>query len=239
MKDESRTRIVAAAIQLLAEGGGDAVTTRAVAAAADVQAPAIYRLFGDKEGLLDAVAEQALADFVARKRADKSGVDPVESLRKGFMGYTSFGLENPEVFVLIYGRPGRTSKAAVAGLAVLRDRIHAIALAGRLTVSEERAVDLCHAMAKGTVLEMLGRAPEARRGMAEAARDAVLGAILKDAPVKDSGVAAAVSTLRAHLADLPGLTAGEKQLMHEWLVRVADPAPRQAPTAGHRAARRT
>ncbi|WP_338419811.1 TetR family transcriptional regulator [Streptomyces klenkii] len=36
------------------------MTTRAVAAAAGVQAPAIYRLFGDKDGLLEAVAEQRL-----------------------------------------------------------------------------------------------------------------------------------------------------------------------------------
>ncbi|NED93539.1 helix-turn-helix transcriptional regulator, partial [Streptomyces sp. SID11233] len=44
-----RERIVAAATELLEESGREAVTTRAVAARAGVQAPAIYRLFGDKD----------------------------------------------------------------------------------------------------------------------------------------------------------------------------------------------
>ena len=49
------------AARLLREQGAAAVTTRAVAMAAGVQAPTIYRLFGDKDGLLDAVAEYVLA----------------------------------------------------------------------------------------------------------------------------------------------------------------------------------
>ena len=49
-------RIAPAAADLLQSGGIDAVSTRAVAAAAGVQPPTIYRQFGDKDGLLDAVA---------------------------------------------------------------------------------------------------------------------------------------------------------------------------------------
>ncbi|MBC8122483.1 MAG: TetR family transcriptional regulator, partial [Gemmatimonadaceae bacterium] len=52
--DDVRARIVVAAAGLIDSGGRDAATTRAVAAAAAVQAPTIYRLFGDKRGLLDA-----------------------------------------------------------------------------------------------------------------------------------------------------------------------------------------
>ena len=53
----TRERIVACAAELLTRGGREALTTRAVASAAEVQQPTIYRLFGDKEGLLEAVAE--------------------------------------------------------------------------------------------------------------------------------------------------------------------------------------
>jgi len=49
-------RIVRAAAELLTKGGLDAVSTRAVSAAAGVQPPAIYRRFGDMQGLLDAAA---------------------------------------------------------------------------------------------------------------------------------------------------------------------------------------
>ncbi|WP_437753552.1 TetR family transcriptional regulator [Sorangium sp. So ce1389] len=61
-----RARIVAAGAELLAEGGRGALTTRAVAAAAGVQAPTIYRLFGDERGLLEAVAERGLAKHIAQ-----------------------------------------------------------------------------------------------------------------------------------------------------------------------------
>jgi AcrR family transcriptional regulator len=44
------------------------VTTRSVALAAGVQPPTIYRLFGDKDGLLDAVAEHGFAHYAANKR---------------------------------------------------------------------------------------------------------------------------------------------------------------------------
>ena len=62
-----RDRIVAAGATILAEGGREALTTRAVASAAGIQAPTIYRLFGDKDGLLYAVAEDRLAKYVAQK----------------------------------------------------------------------------------------------------------------------------------------------------------------------------
>jgi len=50
-KPDARARIVRAATELLATGGRNAVTTRAVSAAAGVQAPTIYRHFGDMQSL--------------------------------------------------------------------------------------------------------------------------------------------------------------------------------------------
>ncbi|WP_328341958.1 helix-turn-helix domain-containing protein [Micromonospora sp. NBC_00421] len=43
--------------RLVTWGGARAVTTRGVAERARVRAPTIYRLFGDKDGLVEAVAE--------------------------------------------------------------------------------------------------------------------------------------------------------------------------------------
>jgi AcrR family transcriptional regulator len=45
---------------LLRDKGATAVTTRAAAQAAGLQAPTIYRFFEDKDALLDAVAELVL-----------------------------------------------------------------------------------------------------------------------------------------------------------------------------------
>ncbi len=53
---------------LLAKGGRDALTTRAVAEAARVQPPVLYRLFNDKAGLLNAVADYGFSVYMAKKR---------------------------------------------------------------------------------------------------------------------------------------------------------------------------
>src|ERR1700750_2637053 len=79
-RDRTRAQLVEVAAGLLATAWPDAVTTRSVALAAGVQAPTIYRIFGDKNGLLDAVVEHGFATYVGRKHLDPD-TDPVESLR--------------------------------------------------------------------------------------------------------------------------------------------------------------
>lgn len=83
-----------AAAEFLESGGRDALTTRAVAASAGVQAPAIYRLFGDKRGLIDAVAEHGYQAYLSTKRPT-GGLDPVDGLRVGWDLHVEFGLANP------------------------------------------------------------------------------------------------------------------------------------------------
>ena len=219
---DPRARVLAAATRLVAAGGYEAATTRAVAAAAAVQAPTLYRLFGDKDGLLDAVAEQTLADFVAAKARREPGPDPAENLREGFDTYVAFGLAHPAVFALMYARPGRSSAAAAVGLAVLRERVRRVALSGRLRVSEERAVDLIHAIGTGVVLALLEASPEDRAGLSDAAREAVFAAVIDPAsPARPPGPAGAASALRASLDALTVLTPGESRLLAEWLERIA------------------
>ena len=82
--DDPRQRIVEAAAALLHDHGAAALTTRGVAQAAGVQAPTIYRLFGDKDGLLDALAEHVMATYVAaRATAVPTDADPVDQVRAG------------------------------------------------------------------------------------------------------------------------------------------------------------
>src|SRR4051812_14085957 len=146
---EARERIVEVAARLLAEGGREAVTTRAVTAAAGVQAPTLYRLFGDKAGLLDAVAEHGFAAYLATKQPPERtpGADPVDSLRAGWDLHVGFGLANPALYSLMYGepRPGTVSRAADAAFRTLRAHVRNIAEAGRLRIAEEHAVQLIHA----------------------------------------------------------------------------------------------
>ncbi|WP_420369264.1 TetR/AcrR family transcriptional regulator [Curtobacterium sp. L1-20] len=249
VRDETRTRVVEAAASLLREQGVSAVTTRAVAEAAAVQAPTIYRLFGDKDGLLEAVAEHAMTTFAAVKAeavraAGEADTDPVEDLRTGWDMTIAFGLANPDLFVLLADPArGRRSAAARAGTALLAERIHRVAVAGRLAVPERRAVDLVHAAGTGAVLAILSAPVDDRDpALAGEALEAVLGRILVPspewaaAPAREADAADAVDgdaanrpghavtsaaiTLRAATADLDALSPAERSMLAEWLDRV-------------------
>jgi AcrR family transcriptional regulator len=221
---DARSGIVAAAARLLRTSGARAVTTRAVAQEAGVPPPTIFRLFGDKDGLLEAVAEHVMADYVATKAAtaaDENG-DPVEDLRAAWNAHIAFNLANPDVFLLLV-EPGRLrrSSASSAGAEVLQARVARVAAAGRLKVSEARAVDMIHAAGSGAVLALLGQ-PEERRDpeLTDALLDAVLGEVLTSTPVRlDSEPIALAVAFRAALPQLPALSDAERTLLSEWLTR--------------------
>ena len=220
---DNRARIVAAAARLIAEGGRDTATTRAVAAAAGVQAPTLYRLFGDKQGLLDAVAQAEIAAYMAGKAAREPHPDPLEDLREGWDRHVAFGLANPGLFAIMAGqvRPRSRSPAVDAGIEVLRARIHRVALAGRLRMPEERAVLLFHAAGTGTILTLLGQPEDARDpGLSAAAREATLAAMVGEAPA-EPGPRGAALALRAWLDAAEVLSPGERHLMAELLDRIA------------------
>lgn len=222
---DTRRAVLDAAAELIASGGTAALTTRAVAAKASIQPPTLYRIFGDKRGLLDAVAQDRLARFVAEKEAHPPHPDPVEDLRQGWSRYVAFGLENPEVFAIMneIGSPLAQSPASLAGMAALRRRVAQIARAGRLRVAEERAVTLVHASAVGIVTTFLALPPEERdEQMITLARDAAIAAILDETGAsRSSGPVPHAIALRAHLDDVAELSIAEKSLMREWLERLA------------------
>lgn len=219
-----RARIIAAALKLLAVGGQDAVSTRAVSAAAGVQPPTIYRFFGDKDGLLDAVAARGFSDYIASKTAVPPSDDPVEDLRRGWDMHVELGLVNPALYMLMYGRPrtGGTASPASAAADVLAGHIGRIAEAGRLRVSERLASALVHAAGSGTTLSLIA-VPEDKRDLSLSviAREAVIAAISTDRPVgREPGPVAAAAALRAALPRIEKLTANERALMGEWLDRI-------------------
>ena len=228
-RDEMRARIIAAATALLAQGGRDAVTTRAVAAGAQVQAPAIYRIFGDKSGLLEAVAERGYEAYLGEKRARAASDDPLEDLRAGWDLHVDFGLNNPAIYTLIYGDPRARAmaRAAAVGYQFLEAHIHRLAIAGRLRFGEARAAELVHASGCGTVLTLLATpADERDLELSKIARETVIATITTGASVlESSGVAAAAIALRAALPDAaPVLSDGERHVLGEWLDRLADAA---------------
>lgn len=225
ISEAHRRRIIAAATKLLAEEGREAVSTRAVSDAASVQPPTIYRLFGDKQGLLDAVMTQGLTTYVEGKAKQETTVDPIDDLRAGWDQHVDFGLAHPALYALIYGelRPGAPPPAALAGFEMLAAKIRRIAEFGRLRVDEERAAHLVHAAGSGVTLTLIAM-PEERRdlSLSELAREAVIAAITTDNSVAtEPGPVGAAIALRATLSQTSVLTSHEKALLQEWLERIA------------------
>lgn len=232
-----RDRILQAAARLLAEGGREAVSTRAVSRAAGVQAPTIYRQFGDMQGLLDAVASHGFATYLASKRELETSQDPVEDLRHGWNVHVDFGLANPALYTLMYGypRPGVLHPAVAEALEMLGGQVRRVAEAGRLRVGVERAVDMIHATGVGVVLVLLGQGAASRdRTLSVATREAVLAAITTDShaasphalPAPRSDATRHAVALKASLSqDARPFTTAECALFAEWLTRFIDTEP--------------
>ncbi|WP_307849306.1 TetR/AcrR family transcriptional regulator [Micromonospora sp. U56] len=222
----ARDRIVRAAAALLAEGGRAAVSTRAVSRAAGVQAPTIYRQFGDLRGLLDAAASYGFAAHLHAQAAREPADDPVDDLRRGWDMHVGFGVANPAFHTLMYGdpRPGARPTAARVAADIFRQLVVRVAEAGRLRVDVDRAAEMVHAASCGVTLTLIqGGDP----GLSVATREAVVTAICADSPAAravrppDRPVRHAVA-LRAALPQLAGdLTPAERALLAEWLDRLA------------------
>lgn len=245
-----RERIVVAATQLLADGGREAVSTRAVSAAAGVQAPTLYRLFGDKKGLLHAVAAHGFAAYLAQKAHRELTDDPVSDLRAGWDLHVDLGLSNPALYCLLYDEQSAVSSspAASAATEVLAGHVRRIAEAGRLRVPQRLAVDLVQAAGRGTTLTLIGAGDgDQDATLSVTAREAVIAAITTDGAADDragdaaddgasdavlrtatlrspaaGGLVTAAVTLRALLPQSDDLTCAERALLEQWLDRIAD-----------------
>ncbi|MEU1199924.1 TetR/AcrR family transcriptional regulator [Streptomyces sp. NPDC005813] len=226
-------KIVLAAADVLEKGGLDAMSTRAVATRAGVFPPTIFRLFGDKDGLLEAVAEHGFETYLQAKSRIPYSDDPVADLRLAWDLHIEFGLMQPAYYVLVFGqaRSGHLSRAGRKAVAELQRMMTRVAAAGRLRMSVERATAVMHAAGVGVVSTLNSTPPEARDlDTAVVTRDVVFDAIAappvadSPSPAKDAGPATAAMGLRAVLAeagDLP-LSPGERLLLLELLNRLAD-----------------
>ncbi len=225
-----------ATAELLAHGGRQAVSNRAVSAAAGVQAPTIYRQFGDMQGLLDAVVRETFAGYVRQKTSRAHTDDSIEELRSGWDLHVAFGLAHPAVYTLIYSDPIAMADAPASrdAYAILHGLVDRVAQAGRLRVSVPHAARLIAAAGEGVTLALIATPPAARDlRLSATMREAVIAAITS-APTSDGGpdsgpgperVAVRAVALHAVLAEAPGiLSLAERRLLDEWLDRLAGAA---------------
>jgi AcrR family transcriptional regulator len=199
------------------------VTTRALTSALHIQAPTIYRIFGDKQGLLDQVALHGFSEHLATWTGWTPGADPIDSLRQGWDMHIDWGLLHPQVYSIAYGEPrlGTSSPAADAIDAILRTQIEVAAKDGLLVIPVPDAVNMIRATGVGVVFTLLAM-PEDSRDMtlSTQAREATLTAILAD-PQKREDRDGAAMQLKHQLEASTALTANERALFGDWLDRLA------------------
>ncbi len=127
---ELRPALVSAALELLSDGGVDALSLRAVARRAGVSAMAPYRHYADKEALLAAVATHGFTGLRTALLAADGRAASGQALVAQAVAYVGYALDNPALFRLMFGpkRVGMHPAMAAAGdaaYAVLADRVAA------------------------------------------------------------------------------------------------------------------
>ncbi len=97
-----RRALVEAALELLLEGGTEALGMRELARRVGVSAAAPYRHFKDKQALIQAVAATGFALFLEAIEAAKAGVPSDEQLGAMAEAYVQFALRYPRLYRLMF-----------------------------------------------------------------------------------------------------------------------------------------
>jgi AcrR family transcriptional regulator len=107
--EDRRTEVVAAARSLMVRQGVEAVSMRAIAAAAGVSPAALYLYFPDKLVLMAAVVDDLfqglLAAFTEAVEAAAAAPEPFARLAALMDAYVRWGLEHPDEYRLMFMTP--------------------------------------------------------------------------------------------------------------------------------------
>jgi AcrR family transcriptional regulator len=232
---DQRTKVLVAAEKLLDASPDRDISTRAVCAAAGIGAPMLYRLFGDKNGLLSALVDYGFDRHLAAKRDTEAGGDPVEDLRNGWDSHVAFARAHPAVYRLMYSPHfAAVPQAAGEALRLLKDVLVRCAADGLLRMDIDAAAQTVMSANIGVALSLVTQPdtyadPELSRRI----RDAVHRSILTGAAFDEQRSSSddrdpdtlAVTGTATRLDALLSTTAvplsdAETALLREWLHRL-------------------
>jgi AcrR family transcriptional regulator len=97
-------RLVDEAARLLVEHGPAGLSLRKLAAAVGVSTMPVYTLFGDKQGLLDAMHREGFRRLGETLRAVPETADPLADLIQLGLAYRRAALASPHLYGLMFGR---------------------------------------------------------------------------------------------------------------------------------------
>lgn len=149
--EDIRTRLVDAAIRLLAEDGPWAINARGVAAELGMSTMVVYHHFGGMPGLFDAVVDAGFRRLAARFDEAPVSDDPVADMAWLALAYREGAHQNPHLFDLLYGfstpggyRPERRERMVSEGFEAGWDHVVTTAermvAAGRIREAEPEVI---------------------------------------------------------------------------------------------------
>lgn len=240
---DTRTRVLEAASTLLQASTDRDISTRAVSEAVGIGTPMLYRLFGDKNGLLAAVVDHAFDGYLTEKRDQPPSADPADDLYLAWDAHIEFAMANPTVYRIAYGPaldyvPAGVEKARE----LLLQRFVRCAEAGQLNTTPDNAAQAMMASAAGVCLCLLSQPagfddPELSRRVRDAALAGLLVKKPAPAPKSTTGRLEAVALQLAALvrSSSTPLTDAESGMLLQWLDIIgttANPTNPQLPTSG-------
>jgi AcrR family transcriptional regulator len=224
---DPRQAILVVAERLLAESPDYDISTRAVCNAAGITQPVLYRLFGSKDGLLDAVADAGLGRYADEKAELAQTDDPVADLRAGWDQHTEFARDNPALYQLMFTPRARSHTTARQQiLSLIESRLLRCAAVGALAIDPEPAAQLILSANVGVALNLIAEPELFDRALSHRMRETVLAGVLErgEMAADPASVSGAARQLRAQL-QLNGseaLEPAESVLLERWLERIAD-----------------
>lgn len=228
-----KERLLRAAAALLADSAGAPVSTRQITELAGVTAPTLYHHFGDKEGLFDAVVSAGFEEYLADERDFAPSGKPLEDLRRMWDNHVQFGLDHPQLYLVMFGniRPERRPAIVADAEIFMEEMLEKAAISGHLQVGPKEAARSILAANVGVTL-MLIAAPGTERNLdlSVMTREAVISAVSADSalepgaadPGNSSVVVAAIALNAALQSSNPDqLSSTELKLFLEWLHRIS------------------
>jgi AcrR family transcriptional regulator len=167
--DPTRTALLDAAHQVLADEGPAALTVRRIATGAGLSTMNVYSRFGGKDGVVDELFADGFRRLTASMHDVAATDDPMDDLRRCGEAYRQFARDNRTYYSIMFQapipdfEPSDASKAIAAGaLTVLGDRLERAMDSGDIAradpfVTAASVWATCHGLVS---LELTGTAPE-------------------------------------------------------------------------------
>ncbi|MFI6401999.1 TetR/AcrR family transcriptional regulator [Streptomyces sp. NPDC050548] len=120
-REQTRSEIKELALRQLASGGSSGLRLTLIAKALGLSGPALYRYYGSRDALVDALVTDAYLDIAHAiddaGTAPSAPIEPRAWLHRLALAYRSWAMRRPHLHQLIQGAPlpGRTATPGTSG----------------------------------------------------------------------------------------------------------------------------